>query len=182
VWLLLLTDRASTERVLDFVVQGNSAQMQDRAFVDELKAWIRFSSADAVRSGDGLYAASSGNPTAPAWLGRMLFSLFFTAEAENDKYRRQLRSSAGVAVFVGAKADKAHWIEVGRAYERFALLATSMGVRTAHLNQPIEVASIRPAFAAALGLAPLRPDLVLRFGRGPTLPRSLRRPLQQVLA
>lgn len=93
-----------------------------------------------------------------------------------------MRSSAGIAVFVGPADDKAGWIAVGRAYERFALQATALGVRTAHLNQPVEVASLRPAFASFLGVAGKRPDLVLRFGRGPALPASLRRPLQAVLA
>jgi hypothetical protein len=35
--LLLLTDRPALENVLDFVVQGNTAQMNDKAFVDELQ-------------------------------------------------------------------------------------------------------------------------------------------------
>jgi hypothetical protein len=47
---------------------------------------------------------------------------------------------------------------------------------------PVEVASIRPAFASALGIGAARPDLVIRFGRGPKLPASLRRPVQAVLA
>jgi hypothetical protein len=57
-----------------------------------------------------------------------------------------------------------------------------LGVRTAHLNQPVEVAALRPQFAGFLGLPGRRPDLVVRFGRGPTLPPSLRRPVQAVLA
>ena len=85
-------------------------------------------------------------------------------------------------MFVGQAADKAHWVEVGRCYERFALQATALGIRNAFLNQPVEVAALRPPFAAALGLAGLRPDLVVRFGRGPVLPRSLRRPVDAVLA
>jgi len=36
-------------------------------------------------------------------------------------------------------------------------------------------------FAAAIGLTGQRPDLVVRFGRGPPLPSSLRRPVQAVL-
>ena len=64
---------------------------------------------------------------------------------------------------------------------RFALQATVLGIRNAFLNQPVEVAAVRPPFAAALGLAGLRPDLVVRFGRGPTLPRSLRRPVEAVM-
>lgn len=179
--LLLLTDRPALETVLDFVVQGNTAQMSNQAFVDELKAWIRFNGTDAVRLGDGLFGKSSGNPEVPAWLGDLIFGLVFTPKAENEKYVKHLRSSAGVAVFAAEREDKAHWIEVGRAYERFALQATALGIRTAHLNMPVEVASLRPKFAEAVGLGRTRPDLVIRFGRGPTLPPSLRRPVKSVL-
>jgi hypothetical protein len=179
--LLLLTERPALEKVLEFVVAGNTAQMNDAAFVAELKAWIRFGDEEAVRLGDGLYSGSSGNPNLPRWIASPLMGLFVNAQAENDKYARQLRSSAGIAVFVAEASDKAHWVEVGRCYERFALQAAALGIRNAHLNQPVEVAALRPQFAAWLGVGALRPDLVLRFGRGPKLPASLRRPVKAVL-
>jgi len=50
------------------------------------------------------------------------------------------------------------------------------------VNQPVEVVSIRPRFASLLGVPGKRPDLVARFGRGPTLPSSLRRDVDAVLA
>lgn len=178
---ILLTEREALEKVLEYVVQGNTAQMHDRAFVDELKAWIRFSASDAVRKGDGLYAASSGNPSAPSWLGSVLFSLFFTPKAENDKYAKHVRSSAGIAVFVSEAESPAQWIEVGRCYERFALQSAALGIRNAMLNQPVEVSALRPQFSSYLGLGGGRPDLVVRFGRGPKLPPSLRRPIDAVL-
>lgn len=179
--LLLLTERAAMERVLEHMVLGNTAQLADPAFVSELKSWIRFNGTDAVRLRDGLFSVSSGNPAIPAWLGHLAFGWFFTAQGENDKIVRQVRSSAGLAVFVGAAADKPHWVEVGRAYERFALQATALGIRNAFLNQPVEVSAVRSPFATSLGLAGQRPDLVVRFGRGPTLPRSLRRPVESVM-
>lgn len=179
--LLLLTDKIAIEHVLDYVVQGNSQQLNDKAFVNELKSWIRVSAADAVKRGDGLFGKSSGNPTLPSWLGNLVFGLVVTAKSENEKYTMQLRSSAGVAVFVAAKEDKAHWVEVGRAYERFALQGTVLGVRNAHVNMPVELATLRPQFASSIGLGAMRPDLVVRFGRGPTMPQSLRRPVQAVL-
>ena len=179
--MLLLTERTAVERVLDYVVQGNTAQMADPAFVKELKTWIRFNGTDAVRTRDGLFSVSSGNPAIPAWLGNLAFGWFFTPKGENDKVARQIRNSAGIAVFVGQAADKAHWVEVGRCYERFALQATALGIRNAFLNQPVEVAAVRSPFAAALGLTGQRPDLVVRFGRGPTLPPSLRRPVESVM-
>ena len=179
--LLLLTEHPAMERVLDWVVQGNTAQMADAAFVNELKSWIRFSGADAVRTRDGLFSASSGNPVVPTWTGNLAFDWFFTPKSENEKIARQVRSSSGMAVFVGAVADKAHWVDVGRCYQRFALQATALGIRNAFLSQPVEVVAVRAPFAAAVGLVDQRPDLVVRFGRGPVLPRSLRRPVQAVL-
>lgn len=178
---ILFTERAAMERVLEYVVRANTAQMNDTAFVEELKAWIRFNSDEAVRTGDGLYAASSGNPTPPSWLGGLLFSLFFTSGAENDKYAKHIRSSAGIAVFISEADNPGQWIEVGRCYERFALQSTALGIRNAMLNQPVEVASLRPQFATFLGIGGHRPDLVVRFGRGPKLPPSLRRPTDTVL-
>lgn len=180
--LLLLTEQTAMAQVLDVIVQANTAQMADPAFVKELKTWMRFNGQDAVRTRDGLYSAASGNPNVPAWIGERLFDWFYTPKSENDKLVRQVRSSAGIAVFVGQAADKARWVEVGRCYERFALQATALGIRNAMLNQPVEVAALRPQLATALGLGGQRPDLVVRFGRSPTLPRSLRRPVAAVLA
>lgn len=180
--VLLLTEPAAMENVLDYVVQGNTAQLNDPAFVKELKTWIRFSNEEAVSKGDGLYSVASGNPSIPRWMGSPLLKLFLSAESENAKYIKQIRSSAGIAIFVAEAADKAHWVEVGRCYERFALQATALGIRNAMLNQALEVSDLRPQFAGSIGIGKQRPDLVVRFGRGPEMPRSLRRPLQAVLA
>ena len=178
---LLLTDKAAMEKALEYVVQGNTAQMNDPAFTAELKAWLRFGDAEAVRTGDGLFSRSTGNPSVPRWLGSPLFSALFTTKGENDKYAKHIRSFAGIAVFVSDADNKAHWVEAGRCYERFALQATALGIRNAFLNQPVEVASVRPQFATHLGVGNRRPDLVVRFGRGPEMPRSLRRPVEAVI-
>ena len=180
--VLLLTEKAAVEKVLAYVVEGSTAQMNDPAFVEELKSWIRFGSDEAVKSGDGLYSATSGNPSLPRWIGSPLFGMFFKPKSENDKYAKHLRSSAGVAIFVSDNNDKSHWVEAGRCYERFALQATALGIRNAMVNQPVEVSSVRPQFATAFGIESGRPDLVVRFGRGPRMPQSLRRPLEAVLA
>ena len=180
--VVLLTERAAMEKVLEYVVAGNTAQMNDPAFVAELKAWIRFSASEATDAGDGLYAGASGNPSLPRWLGSRMMGMFFTPKSENERYARQIRNSAGIAVFASDASDPAHWVEAGRCYERFALQATALGIRNAFMNQPVEVGAIRPQFAAAFGLGNQRPDLVVRFGRGPAMPMSMRRPVQAVLA
>lgn len=179
--LAMLTDRQSIGRVRDLVISGNTAQMADPAFVEELKMWIRFSRSEAVERGDGLFAGSSGNPAVPRWLGSRLFSLMFTAANENARYAKQMDSSAGVAVFAAPQSGHAGWVAAGRACQRFLLQAAALNIRTAFVNQPVEVPALRPQLAAAAGLGTLRPDLVVRFGRGPTLPASLRRPTAAVI-
>jgi hypothetical protein len=179
--VVILTDRTKLAAVTDYVVQGNTAQMRDKAFMDELKMWMRFNGASAVATMDGLYAASSGNPALPPWLARVLLPFVFKETTENEKYQAHIASSAGVAVFTAARNDKAHWVAAGRACQRFALQATALGLRYAFINQPVEVAHLRPQFASYLGLGDMRPDLVVRFGSGPELPRALRRPVSQVL-
>lgn len=179
--VLLFTEPTERETIAEFVVAGNSAQMDDPAFIEELRDWLRFNPDNAVEMGDGLFSACSGNPVMPEWIGSRLFNAFFTKEAENTKYRDHIRSSAGVAVFIGDHDDPTHWIKVGRSFERFALQATALGIRNAHINQPIEVPQIRPEFAVWLGIPNTRPDLVVRFGRAPALPMSLRRPVGDVI-
>jgi hypothetical protein len=178
----LVTQRKMMEDILEYVVRGNTAQMNDPAFVDELKSWIRFSDAEAVRTGDGLFSRASGSPSVPRWLAGPLFPAFFRTGNENDKYARHVRSSAGIAVFVSDTDDASRRVEAGRCFERFALQATALGIRVAMVNQPVEVAALRPQFASSLGVTNSRVDLVVRFGRGPEMPRSLRRPLAAVFA
>jgi hypothetical protein len=179
--MVVMTEPRAVERVLDYVIHANSLQIADKAFVAELKSWIRFNGREAARRRDGLYTATTGNLNLPTWLGELAFGWFYTPASENDKCARQIRSSAGVAVLVGQDAEKATWVDVGRCYERFALQATALGIRTALINQPVEVQPVRPEFAAAIGLRDLRPDLVVRFGRGSAMPYSLRRPVREVL-
>jgi hypothetical protein len=132
--------------------------------------------------GDGLFSASSGNPTLPAWVGARVFDWVFKTDAENDKYARQIVSSPGIAVFVAQREDREHWVLAGRACQRFALQATALGMKHAFVNQPVEVAGLRPELASLVGLPGRRPDLVMRFGYGPALPFSPRRPFETVLA
>lgn len=178
---ILITERAAMAKVADYVLDGNSAQMRDKAFMRELVSWIRFNEAEALATMDGLFAPASGNPSLPPWLARPLMNIFFTERGENKKYREQLDSSAGVVVLAADRSDKAHWIAVGRACQRFGLQATALGLKYAFINQPVEVAALRPQFATWLGLGDRRPDIVMRFGTGPNLPRSLRRPPDLVL-
>src|SRR5690606_18343414 len=135
---------------------------------------------DLLATMDGLSSRAFGNPSLPNWLVRVLLPFVLTEKGENEKYSRQIRTSSGIAVFVSARDDKAHWFEAGRACQRFALQASALDVKYAFVNQPVEVPELRGQFARWLGIGTKRPDFIIRFGRGPEMPRSLRRPVEQV--
>ena len=180
--LVLVTDKTQIDRLRDLVLAANSVQMADAAFVRELKTWLRYNPRQAIDAGDGLFSALTGNPTTPSWLGPYLISIFFSAKAENEKYARQIASSAGIAVFVSQQDNPEHWVLAGRASQRFALQATALGLKHAFVNQPVEVARFRPDLAALVGMPGRRPDLIMRFGYGAALPFSARKPVEAVLA
>jgi hypothetical protein len=179
--LILLTANKQKEQVAQYVAEGNTTQFSDPRWAEELSRWIRFDARDAVRTGDGLYGPVMGSPDAPRWLGNLFMRLAFSAKRQNRKDITHIRSSAAIAVFCSDVDDKQHWIEAGQCYERFALQAAALELRTAFINQPVEVSALRPQFATFLGIGNRRPDLVVRIGRGPEMPRSLRRPVEQVL-
>lgn len=177
-----IVDRKAVEDVLALLISGNSRQIEDPAFVDELKTWLRFSTSEAVSTRDGLYSAASGNPKLPRWLGSRMFDWVFSAASENDKLAEQVRSSAGLVVFVADTNDTYGWASAGRAYQRFALQASVDGLKHAFVNQAVEVPDVRSELQALLGLGNRRPNLIVRFGYGEAMPRSLRRKVGDVMA
>jgi hypothetical protein len=178
--LHFLTSPGGLEMALEYVSEGNLSQYADGAFVDELIQWLRFNQKDALAAADGLFSRCSGSPEVPAWLGRM-FVASTTPQGQADADAKKLRSSAGVAVIASESEDKTAWVRAGQMYERLALTLTAANIKSAFLNQPIEVAAVRGQFQSALGIGSAVPQLLVRFGYAGAMPRSLRRPLDHVL-
>lgn len=174
---IMLLSATQKDAVVDYVTRGNVAQLTDRDFRDELVSWIRFNPDEALRTGDGLSGRTSGQPAMPTWLAKRMIGLLLTPKRQAQTDATNIRSAAGVAVFVSSRDDKAAWVEAGRVYERFALQAAALDVRTAFINQPIEVRPLRPQFESWLNLSEEHALLMVRFGHGSTAPFSLRRPL-----
>jgi hypothetical protein len=178
--LRYLLDSPALETTLAYVNEGNLHQYADPAFVAELLVWLRFNKKAALASGDGLFTRCSGNPEVPRWLGR-LFMANTQPQQQADADAEKLRSSAGAVVIAASADDKATWVRTGQVYERLALQLTALNIKSAFLNQPIEVAALRSQFQSALGLGSLLPQLLVRFGYAAPMPRSLRRPVEQVI-
>ncbi|MDO9085061.1 MAG: hypothetical protein Q7U53_02535 [Anaerolineaceae bacterium] len=168
------------ESVIEYVNTGNLQQYANPAFVQELIYWLRFNEREALASMDGLFSRCSGNPTVPRLLGKMFVSGTKPAK-QVDSDAKKLRSSIGAVILTSEKDDRASWVKVGRLYQRLALNMTTYEIKSALLNQPIEVSEIRPQFQSAMNLGEKIPQLLVRFGYAPGMPKSLRRPIEQVL-
>lgn len=180
--VLLVTDRDQMNEISDHIVRANSAQLTDPSFKKEVATWVRFNEQEAMARGDGLYGKCMGSPEVPTMLGKLIINFVVRPSTEGKKIAKQVGSSAGFAVFVSERDDPCHWVEAGRCYERFALRATVLGVRNAFLNQPVEAKEPRARFSAMMRLNESeRPDLIVRFGKGPEMPLSPRRPIEDVV-
>ncbi|NOH02836.1 MAG: twin-arginine translocation signal domain-containing protein [Chloroflexi bacterium] len=175
-----ITGPGGLETVLEYVNQGNLSQYADPAFMDELIYWLRFNKKEAMSSMDGLFSKCSGNPEVPRWLGQM-FVGSTKPQQQADIDAKKLRSSPAAVVIALESDDKTAWVRAGQVYERLALKTTSLNIKSAFLNQPIEVKDIRSQFQSALGLGASMPQLLVRLGYAQAMPKSLRRPVEQVL-
>jgi nitroreductase len=174
---VIVTDDVQRRRLLELAVAANREWYADPAKVAELKRWTRFDAATALATRDGLAPGPAGRTSLPPVIGAALFNLLEATDRATDRLVTEVRSSAGLVAFVAAINDRAHWVEVGRSFQRFALLATALGIRHAWVNAATEIAALRAQLGMELGEPSGRPSLLLRFGYGPLRPRSLRREL-----
>jgi hypothetical protein len=175
-----VTNSADLKTALEYVNQGDLSSYGDKAFVEELLHWVRFTKKEALASLDGLYTLCSGNPEVPRWLGQIVVD-YTKPQQEADADTKKLASSPGVVVVASASDGKTAWVRTGQVYERLALKMTSLNIKMAFLNQPIEVAALRSQFQSAMGFGSSLPQLLVRFGYANPMPFSLRRPVEQVL-
>jgi hypothetical protein len=178
--LQFATNPSAMETILEYVNLGNLAQYADTAFVDELIEWLRFNKKEALSSLDGLYSICSGNPQVPRLIGQM-FVAGTKPQQQADADAAKFRTSPVAVVVASESDDKVAWVRTGQVYERLALKMTSLNIKSAFLNQPIEGSTLRGQFQSAIGLGSSLPQLLVRFGYAEAMPKSLRRPLDAVL-
>ncbi|UEX77841.1 Acg family FMN-binding oxidoreductase [Sediminicurvatus halobius] len=176
----LVTDRDLIGRVAEQVESACRTQLADPAFVEELICWIRFGRREAEARGDGLAARVMGLPSMPRWLGKRLMRLALTPAREAARAAAQVRSSSALMIFSVETDTPEAWVRAGQSFERAALLATSEGVRHAHVNMPCEVPEASERLRVAFGLSG-RPVLLIRLGYAEPMPFSYRRPLPDVV-
>ncbi len=164
-----------------YIIEANSLQFGNKAFVNELVGWLRFSEKEVMTKGDGIWSASMGLPGTGRFIGSIIMKNFASAGTGEKRLRKLISASAGFALFMVEKNDPYNWIKLGQAFQQFGLRATKYQVSHAHLNMPCEEIQVRNKLIHDFHLDNLTPLLLIRFGYSDPMPYSFRRNLCNLL-
>jgi hypothetical protein len=177
VWLQLIRgdDRGA---VADLVGEGDRSQMADKHFRRELAAWVH---PNRSRTRDGVRGYGFGFGDLMSHGGPLVIRSFDLGKGQAAKDRDLAEGSPLLAVFGTPTDDPVSWLRTGRAMQRVLLRARATDVWSSFLNQPIEVAELRPRLAETIGRSGENPQLLVRFGFGERARAQPRRPVDDVI-
>lgn len=153
------------------VAEGDAVQWANPSWRRELAAWMH-----PRRHGDGLALPALAVPVA-----QMVVRTFDMGHGVAAK-DRQLADESPVLAVLATDADTPRdWLAAGQALQRLLLTGVQLGLQASYLNQPMQVAALRPKLQHVAG-RPGCAQLLLRLGV-PTraLPAAARRPTADVL-
>jgi nitroreductase len=182
VLFLLLTATVDIEPIIEITKRATVLQLIKKEFINELFKWIRFNRRTAKKTGDGLYSGTTGSPSVPKWLGKLILKLTLDPRREARKNVNLMKNSSGILIFIAKENTKEAWINLGRSFQRVALTATSLNIKHSYINSACEMIAARRELFEALKLNPEeQPLLIIRIGYSAKRPYSFRRPLKDVL-
>jgi hypothetical protein len=165
----------------DLVAEGNTIQMMDDKFKEELLNWIRFNKKQANKYKNGLTNSVMGTPSTPSFIGKSIVKSFLKPEKQNKSDMQKINSSSHLVLFTVEQNNPVGWIQVGRVLERFLLETTRFGIANAYLNQPCEVEIVSKKLQSELPINGNNPVLLLRIGYAEPLPYSPRKDVYEVI-
>ena len=173
-------DRTTLRKLGDLAHDAVHARISDERAQAEQFSWMRFGDDEARKTGDGVTvdALEIGGPA--RWLAGRSFnpkSMFLRFGAGNaaKQAREWMRSAGAVGLLTVDRGDPSQWVMAGQAYERFALLATTLGIAHQPVSEPIESALTKVDVMHACGAIGEQPILLVRLGHAKPPPASVRR-------
>lgn len=152
-WLQVLESEETRQNIVALVSEGDSIQWSNPGWRRELAAWMH-----PRRRGDGLTVPGIVAPIAQAVV--RTFDIGSGVGAKD----KQLADESPILAVLGTHGDSvADWLSAGQALERILLNAHSNNLQASYLNQPIQVALLRPKLQKILGRAG-HPQILLRLG------------------
>ncbi len=165
-WLVALADDTGRTAVADLVARADKVQWADPEFRKELAHWVRM---DPEHQADGIPCRDLGIRDWMSFAGPALIRTFNRGHDHAARDADIALHSPVLAVLGTDDDDPLTWLRAGQALGRVLLAAQASGVSVSHLNQPIEVYSLRGELACLLGRDAGFPQILLRLGYGPVV-------------
>ena len=170
-WLETLGEGNRRQKIAELVTEGDAIQWADPSWRRELAAWMH-----PRRLGDGLTVPGFVAPIAQA-----VVRTFDMGNGVGAKDKQLTEESPVLAVLGSERDDKKAWLETGLALQHLLLEACNNGLQASYLNQPIQVATLRPRLQELLQARGF-PQIILRLGfPAEELPATPRRPLADMI-
>jgi hypothetical protein len=153
---------------------ADAGQADDQSWArsNERRLWV-----GGARAVDGVPSSALGpRPDRPAAPVRDMAA----TPTDAGRPSATFESSPQLAILATRRDGPAEWLRAGQALERVLLEATAAGLSTSLLNQAIEHDNLRWLLHEPLGVW-TRPQAVIRFGYGPAVAATPRRPIADVL-
>lgn len=152
-WLEVINSEEDRQKVAELVSEGDSIQWSNPSWRRELAAWMH-----PRHRGDGLTV-----PGIVAPIAKFVVRTFDMGNVVGAK-DKQLAEESPILVVLGTSGDSmVNWLAAGQALEKVLLSAHSQGLQASYLNQPIQVASLRPKLQNLLSQQG-SPQILLRLG------------------
>ena len=154
--------------LLRAIREAEVQQTEVPGYETELATWTgRRAADDGVPAANLLRRTAAGIPAARRF-----------AEGDIDPYTADRKDGAELAVLGTASDDPLSQLRAGEALSAVLLTATTLGLGTCPLSQPLEIGTTRRMLRDDVLEGTLDPQVVLRLGRapaGPSLPATPRR-------
>ena len=169
--LVVLDSHDARSAAATLVAEGDAVQWANPSWRRELAAWMH-----PRRRGDGLALPALTIPVVQLMVRSIDMGCRVAA-----KDRQRADSSPVLAVLSTEGDSPLDRLTCGQALQRLLLVGVRLGLQASYLNQPVQVATLRPKLQRLTG-RPGCAQLLLRMGR-PTqaLPAAPRRALADVL-
>lgn len=166
-WLIALETDAARAEAAALVAEGDAVLWQNPSWRRELAQWMH-----PRRKGDGLTLPWLTLPAA------RLVVRSFDMGGGLAAHDTMLAEGSPLLAVLGTRGDTPRdWLTAGQALQRLLLCGVGRGLQASYLNQPVEVAELRPKLGALTGRKG-PPQILLRMGySADRLVPSPRRPI-----
>lgn len=150
--LLPLASEDARQRAAGLVAEGDAVQWANPSWRRELAAWMH-----PRRRGDGLALPALAVP-----LAQGVVRSFDLGGGVGARDRQLAEASPLLAVLTTEGDQPRDWLRAGQGLQRVLLRSCRLGLQASYLNQPIQVASLRPQLQELVGGG--IPQILMRVG------------------